>query len=114
VSIASGGIMRGEAFGDTGWHVSLEQQTPPYVVGPVTKNASLIIRGSAYMDYATVYLLDPQGRSSSTALWGTGFGAVASIGSHWETRLLFSLPLLKTTTTGQYQPFFNFVLTAQF
>jgi hypothetical protein len=58
--------------------------------------------------------MDPQGRPGSTALWGTGFGGVASIGPHWETRFLFSLPLLGTTTTTAYEPFFNFALTAQF
>ena len=108
------GYHEGEVFGDTGWHVSLEQQTPPHVVGMVYGSTPLTLRGSLYMDCAKIYLLDPQGRPGSTALWGTGFGGVASIGSQWEARLLFSLPLLKTTTTEAYQPFFNFSLTAQF
>ncbi len=103
-----------EVFGDTGWHLSLEQQTPPHVVGTVYGSTPLTLRGSLYMDFAKVYLLDPQGRPGSTALWGTGFGGVASIGSQWEARLFFSLPLLKTATTEAYQPFFNFSLTAQF
>jgi hemolysin activation/secretion protein len=108
------GYREGEVFGDTGWHISLEQQTPPHTVGMVYGNTPLVIRGSVYMDYAHTYLLDPQGRQDGFALWGTGFGFVTSIGSHWETRFLFSLPLLKTTTTSSYQPFFNFALTAQF
>jgi hypothetical protein len=66
------------------------------------------------MDYADTYLLDPQGRPNGVALWGTGFGFVTSLGSHWESRFLFSVPLLSTTTTEAYQPFFNFSLTAQF
>ena len=66
------------------------------------------------MDYARVYLLDPQTRAAATSLWGAGFGAVASVGPHWEARFLFSVPLLKTTTTEAYVPFFNFSLTAQF
>ena len=108
------GYQEGQVFGDTGWHVSLEQQTPPHVVGPVYGHTPLIVRGSVFMDYATVYLLDPQGRPGSTALWGTGVGGVASIGSHWEARFLLSLPLLKTTSVTDLQPFFNFALTAQF
>jgi hemolysin activation/secretion protein len=107
------GYHEGEVFGDTGWHISLEQQTPPRVVGFVS-GAPLTIRGSVYMDYADTYLLDPQGRPGSTALWGTGFGGVASIGSHWEARFLFSVPLLRSATTEPYQPFFNFALDAQF
>jgi len=108
------GYHEGQVFGDTGWHVTLEQQTPPHQAGFVDGNVPLLLRGTFYMDYADTYLLDPQGRSDSTALWGTGFGGVAAIGSHWEARLLFSLPLLKSSTSGAYQPFFNFALTAQF
>jgi hypothetical protein len=39
---------------------------------------------------------------------------VASIGSFWQARLLFSVPLLSTTITTAYHPYFNFALTAQF
>src|SRR5208282_8782 len=70
------GYHEGEVFGDDGWRVSLEQQTPPHVVGIAYGNTPLTIRGSVYMDYADTYLLDPQGRPGSTALWGTGFGIV--------------------------------------
>lgn len=108
------GYHEGEVFGDEGWHVSFEQETPPYVVGPAYRNVPLTIRGSVYMDYARVYLIDPQGRPPYTSLWGAGFGTVATIGPHWEARFLFSLPLIGTTTTRVCQPFFNFSLTAQF
>ena len=84
------------------------------MVGIAYGNTPLTIRGSVYMDYAKVYLLDPQGRPNNIALWGTGFGLAASIGSHWETRFLFSLPLISTSTTPRDQPYFNFSLTAQF
>jgi len=108
------GYQEGQVFGDTGWHVSLEQQTPPRVVAFIRGNVPLTVRGSVYMDYADTYLLNPQGRPASTALWGAGFGGVASLGSHWEARFLFSLPLLGTATTEAYAPFFNFSLMAQF
>ena len=108
------GYHEGEIFGDTGWHLSLQQQTPPYVVGMIRDNTPLTVRGSVYMDYARVYLLDPQGRQSSTPLWGAGFGMAASAGSHWQAQFLFSWPLLSAGTTTAYQPFFNFALTAQF
>jgi hemolysin activation/secretion protein len=108
------GYQEGQVFGDTGWHVSLEQQTPPHTVGYFYQGTPLTIRGSIYMDYADAYLLDPQGHPASTALWGTGLGGVAGIGSYWEARFLLSWPLLKTVNTGAYAPFFNFSLTAQF
>jgi hemolysin activation/secretion protein len=108
------GYHEGEVFGDTGWHLSLEQQTPPLVVGDVYDGAPLTIRGSVYMDYARVYLIDPEGRQGSTPLWGTGFGFSAAAGSHWQAQFLFSWPLLSAGTVPAYQPFFNFALTAQF
>jgi hemolysin activation/secretion protein len=108
------GYQEGAVFGDTGWHVSLEQKTPPHVVGTVYGHTPLTIRGSVYMDYADTYLLDPQGRQASTGLWGTGFGIVGSVGSHWEARFLFSVPLLTASTTTKFEPYFNFGLTGQF
>jgi hemolysin activation/secretion protein len=108
------GYQEGEVFGDTGWRLSLQQDTPPHVVGMVAGRIPLVVRGSIYMDYAHIYLLDPQGRPPGVALWGTGFGIVTSIGSSWQTRFLFSVPLLDTTTTTAYHPFFDFSLTAQF
>jgi hemolysin activation/secretion protein len=108
------GYHEGEVFGDNGWHFSIEQQTPPHTVGMVYGNVPLTVRGSIYMDYARTFLIDPQGRPGSTALWGTGFGATASIGPHWEARFLFSLPVLSAGTTQAWQPYFNFGLTAQF
>lgn len=108
------GYREGQVFGDTGWHVSLEQQTPPHLAGYVRGNIPLTIRGSIYMDFAETYLLAPQGSPASTALWGTGFGGVASLGSQFEARFLFSLPLLSTSTSAAYAPFFNFSLMAQF
>jgi hypothetical protein len=66
------------------------------------------------MDIASVYLLDPLGRSDTMELWGTGFGMTAAVGSHWQTRFLFSIPLIGTSNTTQDQPYFNFILTAQF
>jgi hemolysin activation/secretion protein len=108
------GYREGDVFGDTGWHFTLQQDTPSHAVGIVYGNTPLLVRGSIFMDYARVYLLDPQGRRPGTSLWGSGVGAVFSVGPHWETRFLFSLPLLSTDDTEAYRPFFNFALTAQF
>jgi hemolysin activation/secretion protein len=108
------GYREGEVFGDNGWRINLEQKTPPHVVGVAWGNVRMTIRGSIFMDYAQTFLIDPQGRSPHTDLWGTGFGGVASLGSYWEARLLASWPLLGTTTTEAYQPRFNFSLTSQF
>lgn len=108
------GYREGEVFGDNGWHFSMEQQTPPHVIGLVRGGQALTIRGSVFMDYARVFLEDPLGRPQSTPLWGTGVGGIMSLGTHWDARFLCSFPLLDTTTTTAYQPFFNFALTTQF
>ena len=106
------GYKEGEVFGDAGWRLGLEQKTPPHLVGAVG-NDLLTLRGSLYMDYAEAYLLDA-GHKARTELWGAGFGGVMGLGSHWESRLLFSWPLLTTAETPAFQPRFNFSLTAQF
>jgi hemolysin activation/secretion protein len=108
------GYQEGEVFGDTGWHVSMEEQSPPHTFGMIQGRIPLIIRGTIFTDYAQVYLLDPLGRDANQDLWGTGIGCVSSIGSSWETRLLLSVPLISTTTTSAYRPYFSFSLTAQF
>jgi hemolysin activation/secretion protein len=108
------GYHEGEVFGDSGWHGSLEQDTPDHLVGNIYDGVPLTVRGAIYMDYARVFLKDPQGRPGSIPLWGTGFGFTASAGSHWQAQFLCSWPLLSAGTITAYQPFFNFALTGQF
>jgi hemolysin activation/secretion protein len=108
------GYREGEVFGDDGWHLSVEQKTPTCLIGLVGGNQPLTVRGSVYMDYAEVYLLDPLGRQARTPLWGIGAGAVISVGTHWDARFLFSLPLITAGSTEAYHPRFNFALTGQF
>jgi hemolysin activation/secretion protein len=112
------GYHEGELFGDLGWRENLELKTPPHVVGLAYGNnlgsGKLVIRGTFFMDYARVMLLDPQGRPPHQDLWSAGFGVVGSIGPHWESRLLFAVPFEGTTTTSALQPYFGFALTGQF
>lgn len=108
------GYPEGDAFGDDGWHFSIEQQTPIHTVGTIYGNTPLTIYGSIYFDYAAVYLIDPQGRPPEQRLCGTGMGFTAAAGSHWQARFLFSFPLISTSDTPAYAPLFNFSLTAQF
>ena len=107
------GYHEGEVFGDSGWHMSVEQKTPSHLVG-MMRSQPLTLRASVYMDFATAYLSDPNGRAGTTKLWGTGFGFVVSAGSHWQARFLFSVPLIGTIDTPVDAPYFNFGLTSQF
>ena len=108
------GYPEGDAFGDDGWHIALDEQTPIHTVGTIYGSTPLTLRGSIYMDYADVYLIDPQGRPSQQPLWGTGVGFTAAAGPHWQAQFLFSFPLISTSDTPAYSPRFNFSLTAQF
>lgn len=125
------GYHEGEVFGDDGWHTSLELKTPGHLVGFVGGKQACTIRASLYMDYAKVFLLDPQnpapssnpqgtpsgngqGHPSGISLWSAGFGAVASVGSRWEARFLFSVPFDATGTTPANELRFNFAISAQF
>jgi hemolysin activation/secretion protein len=109
------GYNEGEVFGDEGWHVGLEQLTAPLVISDVYNGAPLAVRGSVYMDYARVYLINaPPGMPASTPLCGVGFGLNASVGPNWQAQFLCSWPLLNAGTVQAYHPFFNFGLTAQF
>jgi hemolysin activation/secretion protein len=108
------GYHEGEVFGDEGWRVDCELKTPPHVAGIVYGKQALTLRGSIYTDYSGVYLLDPEGRAGTLPLWSAGVGGVASIGTHWETRVLFAVPFDRTATTVPMRPRFNFSLIAQF
>ncbi|HTV41078.1 MAG TPA: POTRA domain-containing protein [Candidatus Sulfotelmatobacter sp.] len=108
------GYPEGDVFGDDGWNISLEEQTPAHVVGTIYGDTPLTLRASIYMDYADVYLIDPQGRPPLQSLWGTGVGFTAAAGPHWQAQFLFSFPLKSTADTPAFQPLFDFSLTAQF
>ncbi|HEY1661135.1 MAG TPA: POTRA domain-containing protein [Verrucomicrobiae bacterium] len=108
------GYHEGEVFGDEGWHLSLEQDTPPHYIGTIHGTLPVSVQGSVYMDRATVYLMDPQGRAANTQLWGTGIGISASVGPNWQAHLLFSVPLISTSLTPRDLPYFNFSLVGQF
>ncbi len=70
------GYYEGQAFGDCGWHVSLEEEySPVHRRHVVYDGHPLTVRASIYMDAADAYLLDPPpGVTSLTKLWGTGVG----------------------------------------
>ena len=109
------GYHEGEVFGDEGWHIGLEQDTAPLVVGEVYHGAPLTLRGSLYWDYARTYLINaPPGAPGSTPLSGVGFGVNATVGPTWQAQFLCSWPLLNAGTIQAYHPFFDFDLTAQF
>jgi hemolysin activation/secretion protein len=108
------GYHEGEVFGDYGWQILGEEKTPPHIVGLMFGNAPLTLRGSLYAGYGETYLLDPQGRKSPTRLAGAGLGGIATVGSRFEGKILWSYPLISTTSTPAFEPRFDFSMSLQF
>ena len=86
------GYQDGSAYGDDGWRMSLEPQTPLINIGMVDSDIPFWLRGSVFMDYGEIYTL---GQNAAAAqFWGAGCGLTANIGSHLDARLALAWPLI--------------------
>jgi len=96
------GYTDGEFYGDTGWRVSIEPQTPLMNVGLVDGSAPLWVRSSVFMDYGEAYLFESPAPSAKdrARFWGVGWNLTANIGSHLDARLMVACPLLATAATS--------------
>jgi hemolysin activation/secretion protein len=104
------GYTDGEAYGDTGWRVTIEPRTPEIDIGMVDGNKPFWIRNSVFMDYGEIYLLEPSSTSKSRQqFWGVGWGMTANIGNHWDARLSIAFPLIATaqTSAGDFHIYFG-------
>jgi hemolysin activation/secretion protein len=108
------GYRDGEAYGDTGWRVQLEQRTPLYDLGQVDNKAPLWVRGAVFMDYGELYQNDRASGGGARGFWGFGFGATASIGNHFDARVTIAWPLLDSALVHAGDPHVYFALAAQF
>ncbi|MGA3284024.1 MAG: helix-turn-helix domain-containing protein [Verrucomicrobiota bacterium] len=113
------GYTDGEFYGDTGWHISIEPQTPLINIGMVGNEGHeepCWLRSSVFMDYGEAYLFDkPAPPASDCArFWGVGWNLTANIGSHLDARLTVACPLLATTTTPVGDIHVYFGVGAQF
>jgi hemolysin activation/secretion protein/AraC-like DNA-binding protein len=104
------GYTDGEAYGDTGWRVTIEPRTPEIDIGMVDGNKPFWIRNSVFMDYGEIYLLEPSSTSKNRQqFWGVGWGMTANIGNHWDARLTIAFPLIATaqTSAGDFHIYFG-------
>ncbi len=90
------GYIDGEAYGDTGWRLSIEPQTPLVNIGMINGNTPFWARTSVFLDYGEIYLL---GHLSATGedrqrFCGVGWGLTGNIGSHLDARLAVAFPLI--------------------
>jgi len=97
------GYTDGEAYGDEGWRVMFEPQLPPMDIGMFGNEDDeepCWLRGSVFMDYGEIYLLDPpSGSSGRQKFWGVGWGVTANIGTHMDGRVSMAFPLTATAQT---------------
>ncbi|MGA2029928.1 MAG: helix-turn-helix domain-containing protein [Verrucomicrobiota bacterium] len=136
---AMGGVMgvrgypNGEAYGDTGWRVSIEPQTPQVSIGMVDGDKPFWVRASVFMDYGKVsalagYYVRRNGISLSTSaipgnpsqldFWGVGWSFIMNIGEHLDARLTMAFPLINQDASPGWSPLNNrqiyFGIGAQF
>ncbi len=113
------GYTDGEFYGDTGWRVAIEPQTPLINIGMVGnegREEPCWLRSSVFMDYGEAYLLEPPagGASDRVRLLGVGWSLTANIGSHFDARLTVACPLLSTALTPVDDVHIYFGVGAQF
>ncbi len=110
------GYADGEAYGDTGWRMSIEPRTPMVNIGMVDGDLPFWVRASVFMDYGEIYLLHQSLAAAKDTMqfWGVGSSLTANIGSHLDARLTLALPLLATTMTHAYDFHFYFGVGCQF
>ncbi len=110
------GYTDGEFYGDSGWRVSIEPQTPLMNIGMVDGSAPFWVRSSVFMDYGEAQLIEmPAGGTSNHArLWGVGWNLTANIGTHLDARLTVACPLLATPATSVGDIHVYFGVGAQF
>jgi len=113
------GYQDGEAYGDTGWRISIEPQTPQLNIGMAGNEDSEVpcyVRGSVFVDYGELYRFDstPGLNQTSQQFCGVGFGATANIGNHLDARLTVAWPLISDPTTAAGSIIVYFALGAQF
>lgn len=95
------GYSEGDFYGDTGWRVAVEPQTPLIDLGMVDGDEPLWVRSSVFMDYGEAYLINrPAALVSSGTdrqqFLGVGWTFTANIGNHWDGRVTVSCPLISS------------------
>jgi hemolysin activation/secretion protein/AraC-like DNA-binding protein len=104
------GYQDGKAYGDAGWRVSVEPQTPQVQIGAVDGDTPLWLRASVFVDYGqaillgngfyseVAYLNGPSvgripGDPSVLDFWGAGCSLTVNVGNHLDGRFTMAFPL---------------------
>jgi hemolysin activation/secretion protein/AraC-like DNA-binding protein len=115
------GYQDGFAYGDAGWRMSIEPQTPLVQIGDVDGDTPFWIRASVFMDYGQALLLHggyfPQvayvngpvvgkipGNAGILDLWGAGWAISFNVGNHIDGRLTMGFPLANPGVQKGWSP----------
>jgi hemolysin activation/secretion protein len=115
------GYQDGFAYGDAGWRVSIEPQTPMMQIGDVDGDTPFWIRASVFMDFGQALLLDGgyftqvaydngptigriPGNASVLDLWGAGWSISMNVGNHIDGRLTMGFPLANPGVQKGWSP----------
>lgn len=114
------GYPEGQAYGDTGWHASVEPRTPLVNIGMVDDDVPFYVRSSVFVDYGQIYLLKGYytygattegptigtipGSPSRLNFCGTGWSLTANIGSHLDARVTVAFPLIDPVPSPGWDP----------
>src|SRR5438270_5741570 len=93
------GYTDGEAYGDSGWRISMEPQSPPINIGSFGNEGHIEpcwLHASAFLDYGEIFLAD---RAAAAGLerrnfLGAGTALSVNVGIHIDARLTVAWPLL--------------------
>ncbi len=90
------GYTDGQTYGDTGWRMSIEPQTPLINIGMVDGDTPFWVRSSVFVDYGELYVFDqyPGFDSGRLRFCGAGWTLTANIGNHLDARLTVACPLI--------------------
>lgn len=111
------GYTDGEAYGDTGWRLSIEPTTRLFSIGNFGNEGHTEpcwVRTSTFFDYGRIYALDHPGAREHLNFCGTGFALSANVGSHFDARLTVAFPLIADPMTRVGDPHVYFGIGAQF
>ena len=115
------GYSDGQAYGDAGWRVSVEPQTPQVNIGMVDGDVPFWLRASVFVDYGQAIALNnnffarfaylngpPLGRipgdPSVLDFCGAGWSLMANIGNHLDARLTMAFPFLNPGVVKGWSP----------
>ena len=98
------GFREGRQYGDCGWRVQFEPHTPYLNCGAFDGDVPMLVRGYGFLDYGQTFSLNSTATPGIVSLMGAGCGLDASVGEHFDFRLMLGVPLISPPDNGEANP----------